>query len=194
MPLLPVGAVVGGRREKPGAGAQAIPHFSSWTFVTVPPPGNDCRIALRRRWCPPLSRTAFGTDWQPHEHAKEDTNVYRMDVRNRSDWEIVTRFPSTPRWMGGMAVCNGKLYVIGGRDIPLAGLTVDSRGKQKLWHFAKVVHPTPPRKYQGRPRMRQLFLSEHVRTTSHLRNGPIKYKGLQEVDCVPIVKRTSLSI
>jgi hypothetical protein len=67
--------------------------------------------------------SAFGTDWNPHEHAIKDTNVYRMNVRRRSDWETVTRFPGKPRWFAPTTICNGKLYVIGGRDKPVGGVT-----------------------------------------------------------------------
>ena len=40
---------------------------------------------------------AFGTDWQPHEHATEDPNIYCMDVGKRSGWKIVTQFPGKPQ-------------------------------------------------------------------------------------------------
>ena len=67
--------------------------------------------------------TAFGTDWQPHEHATGDANIYRMNVRERSEWEVIAEFPGRARWMGGMALCDDKLYVLGGRDQPLGGVT-----------------------------------------------------------------------
>ena len=67
--------------------------------------------------------TVFGTDWDPHEHSIKDTNVYRMNVRKRSGWETVTRFPGKPRWFAPTTICNGKLYVIGGRDKPVGGVT-----------------------------------------------------------------------
>ena len=67
--------------------------------------------------------TAFGSDWQPNEHATGDPNIYRMNVRERSGWEVIAEFPGRARWMGGMAVCGGKLYVLGGRDQPLEGVT-----------------------------------------------------------------------
>ena len=66
--------------------------------------------------------TAFGTDWHPHEHATGDPNIYRMNVRERGGWEVVTEFPGDPRWMGCMAICNGKLWIVGGRDLPLDGV------------------------------------------------------------------------
>ena len=69
-----------------------------------------------------LLYTAFGTDWQPHEHATEDPNIYRMDVRKRSGWEVVSQFPGKPRWFPGVTICNGKLYVISGRDQPVGGV------------------------------------------------------------------------
>ena len=70
-----------------------------------------------------LLYTAFGTDWQPHEHATGDPNIYRMNARERSSWEAVARFPGMPRWLCGMAVCNNKMYVIGGLDKPVGGIT-----------------------------------------------------------------------
>ncbi len=140
MPPLPIGpgwtsgaavagglAVVGGRRR--AVGNKATPevffldaHAGATTWERLPDRPSPAMVATTFAHGDFLY-TAFGTDWHPHEHAIEDTNVYRMDVRNRSEWEIVTRFPAPPRWMGGMAVCNGKLYVIGGRDIPVGGLT-----------------------------------------------------------------------
>ena len=116
-------AVVGGRREgratpevlflkaQPGAAWERLPDRPTPAMVATTMAHGD------------FLYTAFGTDWQPHEHAVEDTNIYRMDVANRSEWEIVTRFPGAPRWMGGLAVCNGKMYVIGGRDWPLEVIT-----------------------------------------------------------------------
>ena len=66
--------------------------------------------------------TAFGTDWQPHEHATGDPNIYRMDLGKRSSWEVVTQFPGQPRWFPGVTLCKGKLYVVSGRDQPVGGV------------------------------------------------------------------------
>ena len=68
--------------------------------------------------------SAFGSRWRPQpEHAAEDVNIYRLDVRADQAWRTVTRFPGKPRWGCAMMVCGGKLYVVGGHDVPLGGVT-----------------------------------------------------------------------
>ena len=140
MPPLPIGpgwtsgaavagglAVVGGRRRAVGMRATADvffldAHAGATTWERLPDRPAAAMVATTMADGDFLY-TAFGTDWQPHEHTISDINIYRMDVRNRSEWEVVTQFPSKPRWMGGMSICNGKLYVIGGRDAPIGGVT-----------------------------------------------------------------------
>lgn len=119
-------AVVGGRRK--AVGNRAISNV--W-FLDVQ--GGATRWeALADRPSPAMVAntladgdylyTLFGTDWQPHEHATGDLNIYRMNVRRRGPWEIVTQFPAEPRWHACITICNGKLYVIGGHDIPVGGV------------------------------------------------------------------------
>ena len=144
LPPLPVGpgwtsgaavsgglAVVGGRRrvlyDKQNSRATADVwfldvHDGATTWERLPDRPTPAMVATTFG-SGDILYTAFGSDWQPHEHATDDPNIYRMDVRNRSGWEVVTQFPGKPRWLCGMAVCNGKLYVIGGRDIPVGGVT-----------------------------------------------------------------------
>ena len=147
MPPIPVGpgwtsgaavagglAVVGGRRRAVGNKAIADVWFldvgagaASWEKLQDRP--SPAMVATTMADGDYLY-TAFGTDWHPHEHATGDPNIYRMNVRERSPWETVTQFPGNPRWMGCMAVCNGKLWVVGGRDWPVGGVT------EKLPHNA----------------------------------------------------------
>uniref|UniRef100_A0A6M3KDN4 Galactose oxidase n=1 Tax=viral metagenome TaxID=1070528 RepID=A0A6M3KDN4_9ZZZZ len=123
-------AVVGGRRG--AVGHRATPevffldfHNSSTVWEQLPDRPLCAMVATtcgHDDWL----YTAFGSEWHPHEHAIENTSIFRMNLRERKDnsfaeWETVTVFPGAPRWMGGMAVCNGKLYVIGGRDHPIGG-------------------------------------------------------------------------
>lgn len=66
--------------------------------------------------------TAFGSDWHPHEHATGDPHIYRLDVGSRGNWEIAATFPGEPRWMCGIGICRGKLYIVGGHDNPVGGV------------------------------------------------------------------------
>ena len=139
LPPLPVGpgwtsgaavagglAVVGGRRR--AVGNKAIPDAwfldgkagaTKWEKLADRP--SPAMVATTMADGDNLY-TAFGTDWHPHEHATGDPNIYRMNVRERSPWEVVTEFPGDPRWMGCMAMCSDKLWVVGGHDHPVGGL------------------------------------------------------------------------
>ena len=120
-------AVVGGRRKEVGMRATSDVWFlnndsgsiTTWErLADRPTPAMVATTFSDEN----LLYTAFGTDWQPHEHATGDTNIYRMDVGKHSNWEIVTQFPGQPRWFPGVTICNGKLYVVGGRDKPVGGV------------------------------------------------------------------------
>ena len=139
MPPIPVGpgwtsgaavagglAVVGGRRRAVGMKAIADAWFldvgaGSATWEKLPDRPSTAMVATTIADGDFLY-TAFGTDWHPHEHANGDPNIYRMNVRERSQWETIAEFPGEPRWMGCMAVCGGKLWVVGGRDKPIGGV------------------------------------------------------------------------
>ena len=139
LPPLPVGpgwtsgaavagglAVVGGRRRAVGMRAIADAWFldvkgGETTWERLPDRPTPAMVPTTFSHGDFLY-TAFGTDWQPHEHSIEDPNIYRMDVAKRSDWEILTQFPGKPRWFAGVTICNGKLYVISGRDQPIGGV------------------------------------------------------------------------
>ena len=119
-------AVVGGRRRAVGMRAIADAWFldvrgGETTWERLPDRPTPAMVPTTFSHGDFLY-TTFGTDWQPHEHSVEDTNIYRMDVANRSGWEVVTRFPGKPRWFAGVTICNGKLYVISGRDAPIGGV------------------------------------------------------------------------
>ncbi len=120
-------AVVGGRRRAVGNRATADVWFldfangaASWERLPDRPTTAMVATSFAHD---DLLYSAFGTDWRPHEHATGDPNIYRLDVRRRGSWEVATRFPGDPRWMCGMGICRGKLYVIGGHDIPVGGAT-----------------------------------------------------------------------
>jgi N-acetylneuraminic acid mutarotase len=120
-------AVVGGRREAAGTRATADVwfldvHAGATTWERLPDRPSPAMVATTFADGDYLY-TAFGTDWHPHEHAIKDTNIYRMNVGKRSEWEVVTQFPGKTRWFTGMTVCNGKIYLIGGRDKPVGGVT-----------------------------------------------------------------------
>ena len=120
-------AVIGGRRRAVGNHATADVWWldvrgGATTWERLPDRPSTAMVATSFGYGDWLY-TAFGTDWQPHEHATGDPNIYRINVAERSDWEVVAQFPGRARWMGGMALCGGKLYVLGGRDQPLSGLT-----------------------------------------------------------------------
>jgi len=120
-------AVVGGRREAVGTRATADVWFldvqaGATTWERLPDRPSPAMVTTTFAEGDFLY-TAFGTDWHPHEHAIKDTNIYRMNVRKRSGWEVVTRFPGKPRWFAPTTICGGKLYVIGGRDKPVGGVT-----------------------------------------------------------------------
>lgn len=144
LPTLPIGsgwtsgaavagglAVVGGRRLIDGNNATADIFFldvlnGSYTWERLPDRPTPAMVATTFAH-EDMLYTAFGSDWHPHEHAVEDTNIYCMKVLERhdnsfSEWDVLTKFPGEKRWMGGMNICNGKLYVVGGRDIPVDGL------------------------------------------------------------------------
>ena len=139
MPPLPVGpgwtsgavvagglAVVGGRRRAVGMKAIADVWFldvgaGATTWEKLPDRPSPAMVATTMADGDYLY-TAFGTDWHPHEHATGDPNIYMMNVRERSGWETVAQFPGDPRWMGCMAICNGKLWIVGGRDQPVGGI------------------------------------------------------------------------
>jgi hypothetical protein len=119
-------AVVGGRREAAGMRSTSDVWFldlsgvqGTWERLADRPAPAMVATTIADG---DLLYTTFGTDWQPHEHALNDRNIYRMDVAKRSGWEVVTQFPGKPRWFAGVTVCNGKLYVIGGRDKPVGGV------------------------------------------------------------------------
>lgn len=119
-------AVVGGRRRAVGNRATADVWFldvqgGATTWERLPDRPSTAMVATTFAH-DDLLYTAFGTDWLPHEHATGDLNIYRMDVRRRGDWEVAAQFPSDPRWMCGMGICNGRLYVIGGHDHPVGGV------------------------------------------------------------------------
>ncbi len=118
-------AVVGGRRRAVGNRATADVwfldvHGGASTWERLPDRPSTAMVATTFAH-DDLLYTAFGTDWQPHEHATGDPNIYRLDVRGRGKWEIAARFPGDARWMCGMGIRQGKLYVIGGHDIPVGG-------------------------------------------------------------------------
>lgn len=118
-------AVVGGRRRAVGNRATADVwfldvHGGASTWERLPDRPSTAMVATTFAH-DDLLYTAFGTDWQPHEHATGDPNIYRLDVRGRGKWETAARFPGDARWMCGMGICQGKLYVIGGHDIPVGG-------------------------------------------------------------------------
>ena len=120
-------AVVGGRRRAVGNRATADVWFLDVSggereWERLPDRPTTAMVATTFAH-DILLYSAFGTDWQPHEHATGDPNIYRLDVRNRGKWEVVASFPGDPRWMCGMGICRGKLYVIGGHDIPVGGAT-----------------------------------------------------------------------
>ena len=119
-------AVVGGRRRAVGMRATADVWFldvraGATTWQRLPDRPSPAMVATTFAHGDFLY-TAFGTDWHPHEHAIEDPDIYRMDVSRRFGWEVVTQFPGKPRWFPGVTVCNGKLYVISGRDQPVGGV------------------------------------------------------------------------
>jgi N-acetylneuraminic acid mutarotase len=119
-------AVVGGRREAVGTRATADVwfldiHAGATKWERLPDRPSPAMVTTTFADGDYLY-TVFGTDWHPHEHAIKDTNIYRMNVRKRSSWETVTRFPGKPRWFAPTTICNGKLYVIGGRDKPVGGV------------------------------------------------------------------------
>jgi len=148
LPPLPVGVawtsgvaaggglvVVGGRRQSADGEVDGIAEV--WFFDVAEGGGAWRRLADRpsRASIPTTAAdgdhvyTAFGTSWRPHpEHAVDDLNIYRLDVRSGSGWETVTRFPGKPRWGAAMAVCGGTLYVIGGHDVPLGGVREKTGG------------------------------------------------------------------
>ena len=115
LPPLPVGpgwtsgaavagglAVVGGRRRAVGMRAIADSWFldvrgGATTWERLPDRPAPAMVPTTFSHGEYLY-TAFGTDWQPHEHSVEDTNIYRMNVGERSGWEILTQFPGKPRW------------------------------------------------------------------------------------------------
>ena len=131
-------AVVGGRRRAVGNRATADVWFldlqsgaTDWERLPDRPSPAMVPTTFAHD---DLLYTAFGTDWHPHEHATGDPNIYRMDVRNRGGWEIAAQFPGEARWMCGMGIVQGKLYVIGGHDIPIGGV-VDPKPHNALRLF-----------------------------------------------------------
>ena len=119
-------AVVGGRRRAVGNRATADAWFldvegGATDWERLPDRPTIAMVATTFAHDDQLY-TAFGTDWHPHEHATGDPNIYRLNVRANSGWEIIARFPGEPRWMCGMGICGGKLYVVGGHDIPVGGV------------------------------------------------------------------------
>lgn len=122
--------IVGGRRNAVGNKATADVLFldafaDGATWERLPDRPTSGMVATTCA-CDPFLYSAFGSEWHPNEHAIEDTSIYRINILERNDnmasgWEVVTRFPGAPRWMGCMTICNGKLYVIGGRDQPVGG-------------------------------------------------------------------------
>ena len=118
-------AVVGGRRRAVGNQATADVWFldvrgGATTWERLPDRPTPAMVA-ETFGCGDMLYTAFGSDWLPYEHATRDPNIYRMNVARRSGWEVIARFPGRARWMGGMTLCDGQLYVIGGRDTPVGG-------------------------------------------------------------------------
>lgn len=160
MPPLPIGpgwtsgaavagglAVVGGRRKAVGNRATAEVWFldvaaGAVTWERLPDRPSPAMVATtfaHGDWL----YTAFGTDWLPHEHATGDLNVYRMNVRQRSDWEIAAVFPGAPRWMCGMGICGHTLYVIGGHDQPIGGVTTQEPGHAYEWLHGRSREERP---------------------------------------------------
>ena len=87
-------AVVGGRRRAVGMRATSDVwfldvHGGSTTWERLADRPTPAMVATTFADGDHLY-TAFGTDWQPHEHATGDPNIYRMDLGKRSGWEVVT--------------------------------------------------------------------------------------------------------
>ncbi len=145
-------AVVGGRRRAVGNRATADVWFldiqaGATDWIRLPDRPTTAMVATTFAHDDQLY-TAFGTDWHPHEHATGDPNIYRLDVRAKSGWEVVARFPGEPRWMCGMGICGNKLYIVGGHDIPVGGV-VESKPHNAFRLFAdpaahggKISHVT----------------------------------------------------
>ena len=61
------------------------------------------------------------------EASNDDLNIYRMNIRKRSKWEIIATYPDKPRWFPNVTICGNKLYVIGG----LNKVEIDNNYKPK---------------------------------------------------------------
>lgn len=145
-------AVVGGRRRAVGNRATADVWFldvqaRARDWERLPDRPSPAMVATTFAHDDQLY-TAFGTDWHPHEHATGDPHIYRLDVGRRGSWEIAASFPGEPRWMCGMGIVQGKLYVIGGHDIPVGGV-VDPKPHNAFRRFedsaargSKISHVT----------------------------------------------------